>query len=123
MTKILIVEDERAIADLIEGLLEDEGYTVTTAVNGREGLARVAEERPDVVLTDVMMPIMDGITMCGMLQAEPAFQAIPIILMTVGRDLDTTQCHYAVLVRKPFGLDVLLDTIAQVVEQGRASVE
>ena len=67
MPTVLIVEDEFAIADLLEMVLTDEGYRVLHAANGRQGLERLAEgPRPDLVISDYMMPILDG---AGMLKA------------------------------------------------------
>jgi CheY-like chemotaxis protein len=60
MKTVLIVGDERPIAEMLGRMLEDEGYRVLTARDGREGLACLAHERPDVVLCDVMMPVLDG---------------------------------------------------------------
>ena len=114
MPHILIVEDERAISDLLKDILEDEGYTVMTAEHGRDALARVAENPPHIILTDVMMPIMDGITLCRLLEVEPAYRAIPVVLMTAAQNLDVERIRCAAAIRKPFALDVLLDTIARV---------
>ena len=67
MATVLIVEDEFAIAALLEMVLTDEGYRVLTAANGRQGLERLAEgPRPDLVISDYMMPVLDG---AGLLRA------------------------------------------------------
>ena len=60
MATVLVVEDEFGIADLIEAVLEDEGYRVLIAVNGKQGLELLARERPDLMFLDYMMPVMDG---------------------------------------------------------------
>jgi len=57
---ILIVDDEFGIAEFLTDLLVDKGYRVITAANGKQALARIAEEKPDLVLLDFMMPVMDG---------------------------------------------------------------
>src|SRR5579885_1072524 len=82
MKTILVVEDEFAIADMLSSLLEDEGYRVILASNGQEGLARLAETRPNTVLCDVMMPIMDGRQLRKTMKADPSFKDVPIVLMS-----------------------------------------
>ena len=60
MAVILVVDDEIGIANLLADVLSDEGHRVLVAVNGRDALKRAEEERPDLVITDYMMPVMDG---------------------------------------------------------------
>src|SRR5574338_333397 len=79
---ILLVEDEACTADMLQFLLELEGYTVRTASNGTEALKVLQESEPSVVLSDVMMPFMDGLELTRRLQGNPQFQRIPIVLMT-----------------------------------------
>src|SRR5437870_4789043 len=67
-SKILIVDDEPFNVDYLEQELEDLGYTTVSARNGREALEKVALEAPDLILLDVMMPIMDGLTVCRILK-------------------------------------------------------
>ena len=113
MTTILVVEDELAIATMIQEILADEGYRVTTASNGQEGWLRMAEAPPDLVLADVMMQVMDGITLCRQLHTDGATRRIPVILMSAGRGIDVEQSPHVAFVRKPFTITLLLDTIAQ----------
>ena len=82
MAPVLVVDDEFGIAELIEMALEDEGHRVVAAVNGRQGLERLAEAAPDLVLLDYMMPILDGPGMLRAMQADPALRAVPMVLMT-----------------------------------------
>src|SRR5260221_14336123 len=83
MTKrVLVVDDEVVIADAIAAVLQDEGYEVVVAANGQEGLARAREARPDVILADVMMPVMDGEEMVRRLRAEAATATVPVIVMS-----------------------------------------
>lgn len=83
MKRILIIDDEfdiRAVAEL--ALKAVGGWQVSTASNGIEGLEKASAEQPDVILLDVMMPDMDGIATFNALQANPATQSIPVILLT-----------------------------------------
>ena len=78
--KVLIVDDEKAIVDILEYNLKKEDYETLKAYNGREGLRMAREENPDLVLLDVMLPEMDGFTVCGTLRAEG--NNVPIIMIT-----------------------------------------
>ena len=110
---ILVVEDELAIATMLEELLADEGYRVRTASNGQEGWQQVAEAAPDLVLSDVMMPIMDGLTLCRQLHSNTATRHIPVILMSAARGVAVDGSPHVAFVPKPFSIPLLLDTIAQ----------
>jgi CheY-like chemotaxis protein len=81
-SKILIVDDEPFNVDYLEQELEDLGYITESASNGREALEKVAVEAPDLILLDVMMPIMDGLTACRLLKGDDETRLIPIVIMT-----------------------------------------
>lgn len=80
--KILIVDDEPFNVDILEQELADLGYTTLSAASGQEALAKVAAEHPDLILLDVMMPGMDGFTVCRLLKERKETQLIPIVFMT-----------------------------------------
>lgn len=114
MAKILVVEDEQTIVELLQILLEDEGYRVIKAGNGRAALACLKEERVDLVLSDIMMPYMDGWQLCRELSTDPAFRNLPVILMSAAASFvppDET-CRFAALIEKPFEVEKLLQTLA-----------
>src|SRR2546421_5472214 len=79
---ILIVDDEPFNIDLLEQQLEEFGYATVSARNGQEALDKVAAEAPDLILLDVMMPIMDGLTVCRILKENDETRLIPIVIMT-----------------------------------------
>ena len=79
---ILIVDDEAPIRDLLAAVLSDVGYRTVIARHGRQALELVAHERPDLIISDLMMPVLNGRLLCQRLKANPATQGIPIILMT-----------------------------------------
>jgi len=85
---ILIVDDELQNRKLLEALLKPEGYHLVTAANGEETLAAVATAAPDLILLDVMMPMMDGYTVTRTLKADPRTASIPIILVSALSDRD-----------------------------------
>jgi adenylate cyclase len=81
-SKILIVDDEPFNVDYLEQELDDLGYKTVSASNGQEALEQVAASSPDLILLDVMMPIMDGFTVCRILKSNDETRLIPIIIMT-----------------------------------------
>src|SRR2546422_1819907 len=81
-SKILIVDDEPFNVDYLEQELEDLGYETVSAANGQEALEKVSAEAPDLILLDVMMPIMDGFTVCRILKENEETRLIPIVIMT-----------------------------------------
>ena len=118
MTTILVVDDEMAVADFLKVVLEDEGYHVLLAENGREGLARLAESRPALVLCDIMMPIVDGPSLCRAMQQDPSYQAIPFVLMSAQHRPPSPiecRCNYTAFLAKPFGLDNLLTLVTRLI--------
>lgn len=104
MSTVLVVDDEFGIAELLDAILTDAGYRVVTAINGRQGLARLGETRPDVVLLDVMMPILDGPSMLRAMAQEAAYRDIPVILMSALNEATVaSKCSgYVGFLRKPF---------------------
>ncbi|MBD3307981.1 response regulator [candidate division KSB3 bacterium] len=85
--KILIVEDEPGMIELLTVALEDEGYLISIANNGEQGLKKVAEEEPDLIISDVMMPDMNGYDFCEQLRADPKTASIPFIFLTAKKDV------------------------------------
>ena len=80
--KILIVDDDIELSQMARMTLEKEGYTVTTAAGGQEALARMAEEKPDLVVMDVMMPEMDGFELLEKLKGNALTADIPTIMLS-----------------------------------------
>ena len=106
MKTILIAEDEVDIAETLQSYLEWAGYSVILAFDGREALHKLTEIAPDLLLTDMMMPRMDGSELIREIRATPSLRHIPIITMSAQqRPTDLP------FFRKPFDLVKLLDTI------------
>ena len=80
--KILAVDDERHIVRLIQVNLERAGYEVVTAYDGKEALKKIADERPDMVILDVMMPVMDGLETLKQIRANPLTRQLKVIMLT-----------------------------------------
>jgi len=92
MTKILVVEDERRIRELLVDILLDSGYDVIEAEDGWEGLEIACIEHPDIMLLDVMMPAMDGFQVLEKLKGDPAVQSIAVIMVTAkGQETDVVK--------------------------------
>jgi CheY-like chemotaxis protein len=118
MPTILIAEDELSIAALLRDTLEDEGYAVVLAQNGHEALKLLGATRPALVLTDVMMPLLDGFALCSAIQAHPEYQAIPVILMSaISEPSAANGCQAVAFLRKPFDLQNVVATITNVIGQ------
>src|SRR5689334_3083773 len=106
MKTILIVDDEFGIAEVLADALMDDGYRIVVASNGRQGLERLAEERPDLILLDVTMPLMDGAAMGLAVRADPAHNGIPIVMMSALPEANLRErfIGYNEFLRKPFRL-------------------
>lgn len=115
MKTILVVEDEYAIAQMLMEVLEDEGYRVLLAVNGQDGLECLRRERPDLILCDIMMPIMDGREMFRQVQLNPTYRTIPFIMMSAVPQMVSDEERYSAFLSKPLNLDYLLETVAPLV--------
>ncbi|MFI5261958.1 MAG: response regulator [Candidatus Limnocylindrales bacterium] len=106
---ILVVDDEQTVLETLAETLEQEGYRVVTAVDGREALARFRAERPDLVVLDVMLPELSGVEVCRILRAE---SAVPILMLTAkDSEIDTVvglEVGADDYVTKPFSLRELL---------------
>ena len=114
--RVLVVEDDLGTAEAIAAILGDEGYTVDLVANGREALARIAQTRPDVILLDMMMPVMDGPETSRALQADRRTRGIPVIVMTVSNQLiPRLEIPRAGVIVKPFVLEELLETVANAI--------
>lgn len=109
MRTVVVVDDDPDVSEILASVLEAEGYRALLAPDGQSGLALIREERPDLVLTDVMMPVLDGMEMARIIHHDPALRHIPVVLMSAGvkREADKTEVYDSYL-KKPFTLrDVL----------------
>jgi DNA-binding response OmpR family regulator len=117
-TTILVVDDEPRYLSLVQINLETAGYSVVTAMDGQQAVDGVANEKPDIVLLDVMMPVMDGFTACERIRE---FSSVPIIILTAKgeerdrvRGLDAGADDYIV---KPFSAQELLARVRAVLRR------
>jgi DNA-binding response OmpR family regulator len=89
MARVLIIEDELTLANNLADKLRSEGFSVTTAPDGEDGLDKVRTERPDLIVLDIMLPGLDGLSLCRMVRRDTATSHIPIIMLTArGTEVD-----------------------------------
>ena len=116
--KILAVDDEKHIVRLVQVNLERAGYTVVTANDGKEALQKVADENPDLVVLDVMMPYMDGFEVLQNLRRNPTTRDIPVIMLTAkAQDADVFkgwQSGVDCYLTKPFNPMELLSFVKRI---------
>ena len=115
MALILIIDDEYSVAEVVEAILTDAGHEVVTASNGRQGLERAKEKRPDLVLLDFMMPIMGGPSTIKALREEPGLRDIPVVVMSSLPESTVTRSamgEYVAFLRKPFKLRDVVDVVS-----------
>ena len=116
MKTILVVEDEVAIAQVVRLLLEEEGYAVALAADGHDGWAQLAAQRPDLVISDLMMPGLTGSELYDRIQAEPALAGVPVLIMSAAGDPHLgKRGNYAGFLPKPFDLQTLLGLVRQAI--------
>jgi two-component system alkaline phosphatase synthesis response regulator PhoP len=119
-TKVLIVDDEPDLVQTLQDRLEMNGYSIVTAGNGREGLERALEEKPDIILLDVIMPIMDGLQMLEALSKHPECKKCAVIMLTARSQrqdiVRAKTCGVEDYVVKPFDLSELIEKIENVLE-------
>jgi CheY-like chemotaxis protein len=107
--KVLVVDDDQGIRELVATALSEEGYDVSGAADGAEALDRIAEVRPDVILLDMRMPVMDGWEFARRYRSQPAPHA-PIVIVTAALDVakDAKEIGADGFLAKPFQLDDLV---------------
>ena len=118
MQTILVVDDELGAIEVVATALEDEGYRVLSAANGRHGLEKLAEGQVDLAVIDFMMPLLDGAGMGRAMKEDPLLQSIPIIMMSaVGESLVRERFDgYTAFLRKPFRISALIEAVRKVLE-------
>jgi CheY-like chemotaxis protein len=122
---IFLVDDESALTETLKEFLEDEGYSVHCAGNGRDALASMAHHRPDLVVSDMMMPIMDGYSLLHAVRANPALKSIPVILTSSMRRQAVLSrdalLEFSGFLHKPFKLNEFLDLVVKLIGPGSPS--
>lgn len=115
MKEILIIEDDMAISHMLADLLTALDYAVRQAANGRIGLEMLEDKLPDLILCDVMMPVLDGRAVCEHIMATPRYQSIPLVMMSAGR-VDLSGCTFAAFLPKPFHVPTLFALVGRLLD-------
>ena len=119
-SSILIVDDDRGLAELVAHALIVEGFEAAVAVDGRDGVAHLADKAVDLAIVDLEMPAMNGAELVRRMRADPALANIAVVAVTAApHDIDQRADYDAVL-RKPFTSADLLRTVAEVLESAAA---
>jgi two-component system response regulator VicR len=111
--RLLLVEDEESAAEVLATILGLEGFHVTLAANGKRAIEALEKAQPALIITDYMMPMMDGIEMARAIRAMPAYNTVPIV-MTSGvaeAPLKPYEPLLSAFLRKPFKIEALLEVV------------
>jgi len=118
--KVLIADDEEDILKLVAFRLDKAGYAVMTAANGREALDLAKKEKPDLILLDLRMPVMDGYELCRMLKSDERLKDIPVIFLTASSavvvEQKTKEYRAEGYLIKPFKPEELLEKVKRFIE-------
>jgi DNA-binding response OmpR family regulator len=119
--KVLVIDDEEYIQHILNFSFAAEGYEVLTASDGEEGVSKARDEKPDVIVMDIMMPKMDGYEACKKLKSDPETKDIPVILLTAkGREADRklgSEAGADDYVVKPFSPGRLIERVAGIMKR------
>ena len=122
MARILLAEDEQQISDMVTFKLTNSGHRVVRVGDGEAALAAAERDRPDVIILDVMMPLVDGFAVLGRLKSNPELRAIPVIMLTArGQERDVLsglQAGATDYIVKPFSLKELLARVDVALRRG-----
>ncbi len=123
MKKILIVDDDRILRSVLKHSLEQQKYQVTAVNSGAEALKAFQQDVPDIIVSDVSMPAMDGFEFCRQLRSQPSGKLVPFIFLSAKSDLDTRIQGHSIgaddYLTKPFEMKELLAKIEALIERSR----
>ncbi|GAB4328156.1 MAG: response regulator transcription factor [Phototrophicales bacterium] len=124
MTTIMLIEDDKMLLKNLDDKLTKEGFTVSTASDGEIGLKKIREEAPDLIVLDIMLPTLDGLSICRMVRHDPSTAHIPIIMLTArGTEVDKIvglESGADDYIVKPFGLGEFLARVRAVLRRPAA---
>ena len=120
-TKVLVVEDDRSLAEVLQYNWEQNGYEVYCAHDGQDGLNQARLQLPEIIVLDVMIPVLDGLEVCKMLRANPSTNDIPIVMLTAKSEETDQLVGFSVgaddYVVKPFSVKILLQRIKTILRR------
>ena len=120
--KVMVMEDDPDIRNSITTALSDEGYLVMAASNGQEALTTLGvESQPDLILLDLMMPVLNGFDFLTEVRRHPRWSFIPVIVASANQGYEPADLKTFAVLRKPFDLYALLESVRRGVELGRST--
>src|ERR1700730_4604590 len=127
LSRVLIIEDERALSDVLAYNLQREGYDTTVVHDGQEGLRKAQTLLPDLILLDLMLPVMGGLDVCRELRAGERTRTIPILMLTAKAEETDQVVGFSIgaddYVTKPFSVKVLVQRIRALQRREDTSTE
>ena len=117
--KILLVEDDRHLRQVLEARLSSQGYSVVVAHDGKEGLSKVQSEKPNLVVLDVGLPLLNGVELCDLIKKSEKLKQIPVIMLTAGKTIGDWEkglnAGADAYMNKPYNWDKLISTIKELI--------
>ena len=119
MMRVLVVDDEPMIRQLIADFLSEAGFTVAIAANGSEALRAMARNKPNAVVLDLMMPVLDATGFLELMRMNPRYARIPVVIVTAAYDAgeEAAKLGAQACLRKPFEMEELVETVARLIGQ------
>lgn len=121
MRRIMVVDDDEDLLEIVGDRLRWAGYEVTTVSNGREGLEQAKREKPDLVLLDIMMPDLDGLEICREIKTNPEMEKVKVAVFTVRgstRDRELSAEYLAdAHISKPISMDMLVRIVGELLKK------
>lgn len=125
--RILIVEDDRSLADVLDYNLRQDGYETVVALNGQDGLNQAKLKTPDLVVLDLMLPVVDGLEICRRLRADPVTRQTLVLMLTAKAEETDQVAGFSVgaddYVTKPFSVKVLLERIRALLRRRQGAAQ
>jgi CheY-like chemotaxis protein len=121
MKTIFVVDDEMDLTGTLRAILEGAGYRAEACNSGKEALERLKGAKPDLVLMDVMMPVLSGFEVLRAMRQDPGLGGVPVVLMScVAPGVKQADYGWQAFLRKPFSLEALLKTVGEIVGRPEA---
>jgi len=125
--RLLLVDDEPGLREAVKDYLQESGFTVQVASNARDGWELMQQDTPDLVISDIMMPVTDGYQFLKQLREDPRFKALPVVLLTAkgmtGDRIQGYQARCDAYLPKPFDPDELVAIVENLLERRAATVQ
>lgn len=118
MSHVLLIDDERDIAETLREVLESEGFDVRLAFDGRAAYELARESPPSLFVTDLMMPVVDGYQLIDLVRADERLRSIPILVVSAAPDTKLLEQRKVPVLRKPFDIDRFVTQVRSLARQG-----